>query len=47
MRTPVVVAAGFARSAAKSPGTLSWGGDLGHLEGDLAAVANECRTDLE
>jgi hypothetical protein len=26
---------------------LPWDGDLGHLEGDIAAVAHDFRTDLD
>jgi hypothetical protein len=35
------------RLAAKSPGTLPGNGDLGHLEGDVAAVADDLAADLD
>ena len=34
-------------SVAKSPGTFARDGDLGHLEGDVAAVADDLRADLD
>jgi hypothetical protein len=42
----VAVAVVVPRSGAKSPETLPWDGDLDHLEGGTAALADDLCADL-
>ena len=43
----VAVAVVVPRSGAKSPETLPWDGDLDHLEGGTAALADDLCADLD
>jgi hypothetical protein len=47
MLSQAEAAAAALRSAAKSPGTDAGNGDLGHLEGDTAAMADDLGADLD